>query len=124
VAREGFDDLAAQLVRGADHGCVGHIRVLEQGAFDFERADPVAGHRDHVVVSGGVEERALRVSGGEVAGEMPSLVGGYPHAGLVGGLVVSGERPQGDVPSTATRPSAPAGRLVGVAAQDFDPPAG
>src|SRR5512140_2324044 len=50
---EGFDDLEVDGVRLADDGRFGDRRVFEQGGFDLERADQVAGRVDDVVVAPG-----------------------------------------------------------------------
>jgi hypothetical protein len=49
----GVDALALDVVREADHGRFGHLRMRDQRAFHFGGADAVAGHVDHVVDAAG-----------------------------------------------------------------------
>src|SRR5512132_386658 len=46
---ERLDHVAALGVGAGHHRRLGHRRVLQQGALDLERPDPVAGRDDHVV---------------------------------------------------------------------------
>jgi len=50
-AHERLDDVAAQLVGRGDGGRLDDLGVLDDRRLDLERADPVAGRDDDVVVS-------------------------------------------------------------------------
>ncbi len=66
----GMDGVALDLVRQADGGRFGHGRVADQGALDLGRAQPVAGHFDHVVHPADDPEIAVLIFAGAVAGEI------------------------------------------------------
>src|SRR4029453_12119982 len=86
-ADEGLDDVAALGVGAGHHGRLGHRRVLEQGALDLERPDPVAGRDDHVVGPARVPDVAVLVLAGGVLGvepvaaeDLPGVLGPVPVA--------------------------------------------
>jgi hypothetical protein len=81
--------------------------VFGEDAFDVEWSDAVAGHDDHVVVAGGEEEVAVLVAAARVAGVVPAAVRADPLGGLLGCVVVAGER-----------------HLIGGVEQHFDRPSG
>ncbi|KAG1165660.1 hypothetical protein G6F35_018652 [Rhizopus arrhizus] len=43
----------------------------DQAAFDFTRADPVAGRLEHVVGAAGIPEVAVGIEGGEITRQAP-----------------------------------------------------
>ena len=88
---ERLHDLAAHLVRDADDRALGHGRVRGQNRLDVERADPVAGHEDDVVVAAGEVEIAVGVHRPAVPGEVVAAVAGELLARLRGVAVVAPE---------------------------------
>ena len=65
--RHGF---ALDFVGPAHGGGFGHARMADQGAFDFDRAQPVAGHVQHVVDPAHDPVVAVVVAAGVVAGQV------------------------------------------------------
>src|SRR5690606_41518501 len=85
----GVDALALDVVRHADHGGLGHLRVEHQRALDLGGAHAVAGDVDHVVDPPGEPVVAVlvapRAGAGEVPAGVPAGVGlGEPPLGRVG----------------------------------------
>lgn len=77
---EGLDDLATEGIGFADNGDIDDSRVFKKSAFDFERADAIAGAFDDVVLATDKPEVAVFVAGGAVAGVVPmtsELAGGF-----------------------------------------------
>ena len=64
------DRLALDLVRPADDRGFGDVRVIDQRALDFHRADAVAGDVQHVVHAAEQPEEAVLVALRAVAGEV------------------------------------------------------
>ena len=64
-------DLTAHRVRLAHYRGLDHGRMLDEGAFDLERADTIAGALDHVVTTAHEPVVSVIVSHGAVAGEIP-----------------------------------------------------
>ena len=64
--------LAPSLVRLADHGHVGHVRVAGQRVLHFDRVDVLPAADDHVVDAAGHEQVARLVEVAHVTGEVPS----------------------------------------------------
>src|SRR4029453_632607 len=92
-ADEGLDDMPALGGGAAPHPRPGPPRVLEQGALDLERPDPVAGRDDHVVGPARVPDVAvLFLAGGVLCVEPvapenpPGGPGPVPVAEGVGGV--------------------------------------
>ena len=77
-------------MRVSDHGGLGDLRVRDQRAFDFRRAEPVAGDVDHVVDAPRYPVVAVLVAAAAVAGEVGALVG--REVGLHEALVVAIDR--------------------------------
>jgi hypothetical protein len=100
--------------------------VFGEDAFDVEWSDAVAGHDDHVVVAGGEEEVAVLVAAARVAGVVPAAVRADPLGGLLGCVVVAGERHRGAVvPIDRDASQSAGGRdLIGGVEQHFDRPSG
>ena len=77
---ESLDDLSAEGIGFAHDGDVHDGRVFEEGAFDFEGADAVAGAFDDIVFSTDEPEIAGLITRGTVACEVPitgKLAGGF-----------------------------------------------
>src|SRR5918992_4896828 len=98
---EGLDDVAALGVGAGHHRRLGHRRVLQQGALDLERPDPVAGRDDHVVGPARVPDVAVLVLAGGVLGVEPvaaedllGVLGTVPVAERVVGV---GAGPEADL---------------------------
>ena len=68
---EGFHDLAACFIRARDNGGFGDGGVLDQRAFDLERADPVSSGDDDVVAAPDKPEIAVFIAIGAIASEIP-----------------------------------------------------
>ena len=69
---ECLDHLAGGRLGDADHARLGDRRMLHQRAFDFERADEMAGALDDVVRAADKPIIALVVAHREIAGEIPA----------------------------------------------------
>ena len=67
---EGLDQFGALRVGFADHRRLDHRRVLDQCAFDIERADPVTRGSDHVVAATDEADAAVRVQLHRVAAQV------------------------------------------------------
>ena len=67
---EGLDDLGALRIGHADHGRLVDGRMLDQRAFDVERADAVAGRGDDVVGAADEGHRTVRLVLHRVAGSV------------------------------------------------------
>src|SRR5215470_8756110 len=70
---EGLHHQAPQRVGYADDRGLAHVRVLEQCALHFHRADRPARRDDHVVGAAAVVEVALRVGPAAILGGKPSV---------------------------------------------------
>src|SRR5690606_36509973 len=70
-----IDALALDVVRHADHGGFGDLRVGDHGAFDLGGAHAVAGNVEHVVDAAGDPVVTVVVSTSAVAGEVHALEG-------------------------------------------------
>ena len=62
--------LTLELVRTADDRRFGHQRMIDERAFHFHRADPMAGHVQHVVNTAEEPEVALLIPLRAIAGEI------------------------------------------------------
>ena len=74
---EGVDHVAAQLVRNADTGGLGHVRVADERAFDFGGTEPVAADFDDIVHAANDPEVAVIVAACAVACKVPALLGEF-----------------------------------------------
>ncbi len=62
--------LAFQLVRPAHGGGFGHGGMTDQRTFDFDRAQPVSGHVQHIVDAAHDPVVAVSIAAGIVAGQI------------------------------------------------------
>src|SRR5439155_15047995 len=67
-------DLTAHRVGLAHHGGFEYGRMLDEGAFDFERADAIAGAFDHVIRATDKPVVSFRVAHRAVPGEIPATL--------------------------------------------------
>ena len=65
---EGFDGLAGRLMRLADDRSLRDGRMAHQCTFHLSRADPIAGHFDHVIRAAHEPKVAVRIFMADVAG--------------------------------------------------------
>src|SRR5208337_5275432 len=79
-----FDNFHVDGVGFSDGGRLGDGRASQQSRFDFEGADEVAAGVDDVVIAPHEPEIAVRVDGGAVATQVPSI----PEFRLVSGGIV------------------------------------
>src|SRR3954451_9936055 len=79
------------MVWRGDDRCLGDRRVREQHGLHVERADPVAGHDDDVVVAGLESEVAVVVDTAGVTREVPPAVGAELLLAALGFVEVAGE---------------------------------
>ena len=96
---EAADALALDLVGPADHGRLGDLGMMHQGAFDFHRAQAMAGDVQHVVHPAHDPEVAVLVAAGAVGGEVD--VRHLAPVLLAIAFVVAVDRPQHRRPGLA-----------------------
>ena len=71
---EGFRDVHAHRVGRRNDRGLGHRGVLDQRAFQLERADPVVGRFEHVIRPPDIGIVAVRIAGRDVAGAVGQVV--------------------------------------------------